>query len=106
MSMARNCDPNEVDETYELASVEAVLAGTLALMTGFAQAGAQCPHRPAMAGKLVSNFGQLADHPGLSDTMHRVMNRLAGHWQRELVRMTGSGPSDPVATHSAPAKLQ
>ena len=59
MAQAANCDMNEVDESYELASVEAVLAGTLALMTGFAQAGSQCPHRPAMAGKLVANIATL-----------------------------------------------
>lgn len=95
----------EADENYELVSVEAMLAGTLALMTGFAQARPDCPNRPAMAAKLVANLGELAGHPGLSATMHRVLQRLAGHWQREQARLCGAGGVDAAATHPASAGL-
>lgn len=95
----------EADENYELVSVEAMLAGTLALMTGFAQARPDCPNRPAMAAKLVANLGELAGHPGLSATMHRVLQRLAGHWQREQARLCGAGLADAAGTHAAPVGL-
>lgn len=96
----------EADESYELVAVEAVLAGTMALMTGFAQATPLCPNRPAMAGKLVANLLLLSDHPGLSATMHRVMQRLAAHWQREQERLGGAACLAAVGRHPAPAALQ
>ena len=106
MSLVKTGGPIEADESYELHAVEAVLAGTLALMTGFAQAGPHCPNRSAMAAKLVANLGQLAGHPGLSETMHRVMHRLSGHWQREQARLCGAGFPEAAGTHVAPARLQ
>lgn len=106
MSPITNCDATEADEGYELVSVEAMLAGTLALMTGFAQSGSGCPNRPVMAAKLVANLGELAGHPGLSATMHRVLQRLAGHWQREQARLCGAGHRDAAGLHVAPARLQ
>mgnify|MGYP007091142374 CR=1 FL=1 len=44
------------DEEYTLPSVEALLAGTLALLTGYAQSAPDCAHRPLMARKVVSNL--------------------------------------------------
>ena len=39
---------NDTIEEYLLPQIEAVLAGTLALMTALAQANAQCTHRELM----------------------------------------------------------
>jgi len=69
------------DEEYALPSVEALLAGTLALMTGVAQAAPGCANLGPMAAKIVGNLGLLADHPGLSEPMRQMLARLVVHWQ-------------------------
>ena len=43
---------NDTIEEYLLPQIEALLAGTLALMTALAQANAQCTHRELMAAKV------------------------------------------------------
>ena len=71
-------------EEHELPRIEAVLAGTLALMTGYSQAlqaalGPQ--HRLRMGGKIAENLSMLVDHPQLSLGFRQVMLRLQGRWQ-------------------------
>ncbi|WP_372658508.1 hypothetical protein [Hydrogenophaga sp.] len=72
------------DEEYVLPSVEALLAGTLALMTGCAQASGPATHRALMAGKVVSNLSDLSEHPDLSPPMRRMLGNLCGRWQQEV----------------------
>ncbi|MBY0468898.1 MAG: hypothetical protein K2Q07_07965 [Burkholderiaceae bacterium] len=70
-------------EEYELPSMEAVLAGTLALMTGYSQAlqAAQHPQqRVLMGSKIGRNIGLLAEHPQLSAAFRCVMQGLQQHW--------------------------
>lgn len=72
-----------VSEEYELPSIEAVLAGTLALMTGYSQAlqAAQHPQqRVLMGSKIGRNIGLLAEHPQLSEGFRRVMHGLQQRW--------------------------
>lgn len=73
-------------ETYTLPSAEALIAGTLALMTGYAQAEVASGRRLLLARKLVSNLGSLAEHPQMSEAMQTVLNRLQGHWLSEITR--------------------
>jgi hypothetical protein len=86
------------DET--LPSVEAVLAGTLALMTGVAEHPLKgmrpLETRRLMAAKVVDNLLELGAHPCLSDPMRRVMHKLCGHWQRI------AAPSEAVAASEVP----
>lgn len=69
-------------------AAEALLAGTLALLTGLAQAGARdmpaAAHAEAMRAKVVSNLHALADHPGLSAPMRQMLLRLHSRWQAEM----------------------
>ena len=58
--------PTHADEEYSLPPVEALLAGTLALMTGCAQHSGPVCQRELMVGKVVSNLTELAQHPALS----------------------------------------
>lgn len=70
-------------EEYELPSIEAVLAGTLALMTGYSQAlqAEQHPQqRVLMGSKIGRNIGLLAEHPQLSLSFKRVMQGLQQRW--------------------------
>lgn len=74
--------PADIEE-HELPCVEAVLAGTLALMTGYSQAlqAALGPrHRLTMGLKIGDNLSLLADHPQLSAGFRRVLLGLQRHW--------------------------
>ena len=63
--------------------VEAMLAGTLALMTGysqFLQAEANPAHRIGMGEKITRNLALLADHPQLSPDCRCVLWQLSERW--------------------------
>jgi hypothetical protein len=71
------------DIDVELPCIDGMLAGTLALMTGYAehqceQGNASCRH--LMAKKIVSNLYFLASHPQMPGTMALVMRNLQNHW--------------------------
>ena len=70
-------------EEHELPSVEAVLAGTLALMTGYSQA-LQAAHDPGqrlhMGAKIGANLALLVDHPMLSCGFRQVLLGLQTRW--------------------------
>jgi hypothetical protein len=85
------------DEEYVLPSVDALMAGTLALMTGYAQAAETCAHRPLMAKKLVSNLFFLANHPHVSPTMRCMLGNLRTRWQLTLEASVAPVPT-PAAT--------
>lgn len=73
-----DCSLNAESE-YTLPSVEAMLAGTLALMTGHAQNS--CPNRRMlMALKIRHNLDQLRNHAGLTEQFRIVLLRLCHEW--------------------------
>ena len=86
----RPFDPQEAHHahTAPTPSVDALVAGTMALMTGYALAPAPCPNRPLLARKIVSNLLCLAAHPGLSDALRATMANLRTRWQLEQVADT------------------
>lgn len=86
------------DEEYVLPSVDALMAGTLALMTGYAQAPADGAHRPLMGKKLVSNLFFLAQHPQVSPAMRCMLGNLRTRW---LQALEADGP--PVRREPTPA---
>jgi hypothetical protein len=97
------------DEEYTMPSVEALLAGTLALMTGYAQSARECPHRSLMAGKLVSNLLCLSAHPQLSPPMQTMLANLRTRWQLEMEHSADATAVDNTPTplwHPVPASVQ
>ncbi len=76
--------PTHADEEYSLPPVEALLAGTLALMTGCAQHSGPVCQRELMVGEVVSNLTELAQHPALSQPMRVLLGRLSSRWLLEL----------------------
>ncbi|WP_439520571.1 hypothetical protein [Hydrogenophaga sp.] len=101
--------PDHMDEEYHLPSVEALLAGTLALMTGYAQSARDCPHRALMADKLVSNLFCLSGHPQLSVPMQTMLANLRTRWQVELEHSANGAEvaGRPTALwHAVPASVQ
>ena len=100
---------DSADEEYTLPSVEALLAGTLALMTGYAQSARDCPHRPLMARKLVSNLLSLSAHPQLSSPMQVMLANLRTRWQLEVESAADAAAAEvrPTALwHAIPTSVQ
>lgn len=71
--------PTHTDGEYEMPSAEAMLAGTLALMTGHAQSACQ-RQQSLMAQKIVSNLLCIAAHPSFSAHFKAVAERMRPHW--------------------------
>lgn len=100
--------PESVIEEVALPGVEALLAGTLALMTGYAQAGAESTHRAMMASKIACNLSELAAHPQLSDAMRQLVRRLSGDWSGGVPPHDAAPAALPASVlwHRSPATLQ
>ena len=106
---AGTCPDQELaEEEYTLPTVEALMAGTLALLTGYAQSEPDSSQRPPMAAKLVSNLWALAQHPDLSDPMRAMLGNLRTRWQLELERhLPSSRAITPTPLwHTAPQGVQ
>lgn len=102
-------DDSTGDEEYLLPTVDALMAGTFALMTGYAQAGPECPNRGLIAKKLVSNLFVLANHPQVAPTMRCMLGHLRRRWEVLLVEQAAHDPCAPEPNalwHSAPGSLQ
>ena len=95
------------DEEYQMPCAEALLAGTLALMTGHVQACCD-NHRELMAGKIVANLDQLSAHPLLSAAFRTMLWNLRTRWQLQCEQQRAALPaqSDQRLWHSSPPGLQ
>ena len=94
------------EEEYLLPCAEALLAGTLALMTGHAQACCD-NHRQLMNAKIFANLSQLGEHPILSPQFRAALRNLRTHWEvmRRQQAATATG-SDPRLWHASPSSFQ
>ena len=96
--------PEQAADEFELPCVEAILAGSLALMTGHAQATC-ARQRQALGAKIASNIGLLAEHPHLSAAFRQALSQLRVHWER-LQESPCSPQTDTRLWHSPPGALQ
>lgn len=71
------------DEEHVMPCAEAMLAGTLALMTGHAQSACAI-QRDLMGRKIRSNLFFLGQHTGLSPSFRTVVQRMHRHWDALL----------------------
>ena len=95
-------------EEHELPSIEAVLAGTLALMTGYSQAlqaELDPQHRVKMGVKIGDNLSLLADHPQLSLGFRQVLLGLRGRW-RAIGECTAQAAQDCDCARADPVAAQ
>lgn len=82
-------------EEHDLPGLEAVLAGTLALMTGYAQALQADLHpeqRLLMGAKIGRNLEMLAGHLGASEPFQRIALGLRARWQAMSACTAQSAP--------------
>jgi hypothetical protein len=101
---------DESVQEYVMPCAEAMLAGTLALMTGYAQHG-DAGVRSLMAKKVVSNLFFLSGHPHLSDHFKTMLGNLRSRWQLEVERganpVATLTPSQPQSLwHPCPSAIQ
>lgn len=78
------------DEEHVMPCAEAMLAGTLALMTGHAQS-ACANQRDLMGRKIRSNLFFLGQHPALSPSFRKVVHNMHRHW--DVLLKAGDGPA-------------
>ena len=69
-------------EEYDLPCAEALLAGTLALMTGYVQACCDS-HRDAMGRKVAGNLQLLAQAQGLTPHFRTMLWSLQERWAQQ-----------------------
>ena len=69
-------------EEYDLPQAEALLAGTLALMTGYVQACCDS-HRDAMGRKVAGNLQLLAQAQGLTPHFRTMLWSLQERWAQQ-----------------------
>lgn len=84
---------------------EALLAGTLALMTGHAQACCG-EHRGLMAAKAASNLLLLSQHPLMSPRFQAVAWKLHAQWTQPIqaAQSPRAAPAEPAAARPDPSR--
>jgi hypothetical protein len=80
LETAMNPDTKPHDEEFVMPCAEAMLAGTLALMTGHAQS-ACARQRMLMAKKIRSNLYFLGQNPDITPNFRTVAQRMHQHWE-------------------------
>ncbi len=94
------CPLHALAEEHELPASEAVIAATLALMTGYSQALQADLHpqqRLLMGAKIGRNLELLAGHPALSEGFQRIALGLQARWQLMSDCTAQAGPAGPAA---------
>ena len=98
---------------YHMHSVEALLAGTLALMSAHAQCS--CPqsisNKDMMTKKIIANLSQLISHANLTEQFRMVLGNLHKMWSEFDAVQRSSGHIAPQSRtqelwHHAPAVVQ
>ena len=108
MSTEKHDAVSDVGEEYSMPCAEALLAGTLALMTAYVQACCDS-HRDAMVRKIVANLQFLSEQPSLTPHFRTLVQSL----QQRLMDQISVGPAalevtqaQRVLWHVAPEILQ
>ena len=100
--------PDGSSEELELPAVEAVLAGTLALMTGYSQAllaELHPEHRVLMGRKIGNNLALLAEHPQLSTPFQSMLGGLQRRWAQMAGCTAEAAPACGAAACTADAPV-
>ena len=107
-------EPRSIPD-QDMPSAEALLAGTMALMTGIAQ-GCCDSHREMIVEKVIANLSMLSCHPMASSGFKATVANLRVFWLRLLAQghaPAGAGQGEPFRSaqhrtlwHAAPESVQ
>lgn len=86
----------------DMPSAEALLAGTLALMTGISQ-GCCDRHRQLMTRKIIANLARLSAHPMASSGFRATAANLRVFWVQMLGQGDAAAGADPAPAPSGHA---
>jgi hypothetical protein len=86
--------------SYEMHNVEAVLMGTMALMSGYTQCGYENKH--LMAHKIVANLSFLINHPELTSQFRAALGNLRTLWKNSV---HSDMQAQPLATQERETQL-
>lgn len=105
--MQQSAPANSDIEEYTIPCAEALLAGTMALMTGHVQAGCST-QREVMAGKIVSNLATLAADPLLSPGFKNLLWSLYQRWQvqKQSASLGHLSAAERSVWHNSPETVQ
>jgi hypothetical protein len=94
------------DMEYRLSRAEALLAGTFALMTGYAQA--RCDNgRQVMTAKIVANLSLMTELCAFSPQFQAAVSHLRKHWQGLQAHALGAAADRALwHWHAQPSSLQ
>ncbi|HKX93683.1 MAG TPA: hypothetical protein VJM48_03195 [Methylibium sp.] len=108
--------PAADEDGVTLPSAEALLAGTLALMTGVIERAALAQPLAAhgqslmMSAKVRANLCRLTEHPHLSAPFRTTLARLQAHWERLALPAVPDALEAPEAErrlwHRSPERVQ
>ncbi len=103
---ARECEPGEDadGEVYELPGAEALVACTLALMTGYSQslqADLHPSRRVVLGDKIGRQLALIAGRRDLSDPFRRIVAGLQRHWVAMAACTAASAPDAAGAAGGA-----
>lgn len=99
--------PADAIEEYTVACAEALLAGTLALMTGHVQTHC-CAQRQYLAEKIATQLASLSQEPLLSPGFKALLWGLRARWLAMGMgcRAVTRPASDCALWHATPRRLQ
>jgi len=86
------------DEEYRLPCTEALMASTMALMTGHAHT-VEAPYRDAMARKIIVNLQALSQMPGLTEHFRTMLRGLQTHWAPKAERHATTAENRDIKPH-------
>jgi hypothetical protein len=102
--------PNSNIAEYSITGLEAMLAGTFALMSAYAHC--QCSnHQGLMALKIISNLTCLQCQTGLSPEFRKVLSKVMESWRQHSLLNTPQLTDEKAQAqsqlwHAAPAVVQ
>lgn len=103
--MANTRPEAEGSTEFVLSHAEAVLAGTLALMTALVQ-GCCDAHRPAIRRKVIANLAELEQHQALSQQFRAMASHLQQHWYALDRGTSPARPQEAQLWHRPPGVVQ
>jgi hypothetical protein len=110
----QNCQATNSVNEFDISGLEAMLAGTLCLMSAYSHCSCGNENNQALIGlKIVSNLTCLQYQNSLSPEFRRVLSKVCESWRQHSMLAHADGSASQSATpdskplwHAAPSTVQ